>query len=81
MQGPAIRAVPPAPCPAPRCARRDGGAPAVAPVSQQRRRASASLEICAGPAAPGMAGLTRCTAATGIYKWILRSHADGVSPH
>jgi hypothetical protein len=39
--------------------------------------ASPSPEICAGLAAPGMAGLTRCTAATGTYKWILQSHADG----
>ena len=71
MQGLAIRAVPPAPWPARwwrACSR----------ASQPRRRASASPEICAGPAAPG---LTRCTAATGICKWILRSHADGVSPH
>ena len=48
-----------------------------APVSQPRCSASPWPEICAGPAAPGLAGLTRCTAAKGTYKWILQSNADG----
>ena len=48
-----------------------------APVSQPRCSASPWPEICAGPAAPGLAGLTRCTAAKGTYKWILHSNADG----
>ena len=60
-----------------RGARRDRGAPNACQYFTRTSAAHPRSSPRVGPAAPGMTSLTRCTAARGTCKWVLRGRADG----
>ena len=60
-----------------RGARRDRGAPHACQYFTRTSAAHPRSSPRVGPAAPGMTSLTRCTAARGTCKWVLRGRADG----
>ena len=60
-----------------RGARRDRGALHACRYFTRTSAARPRSSPRVGPAAPGMTSLTRCTAARGTCKWVLRGRADG----